>query len=102
MTKQESSLASALGWRPLAIPTGEKRGSGYPTCYKVDVGDLASKVAIEVDGKSHLTAKRKAQDRKKESMLLSLGWLVLRFTNERVDADLVGVVEEIRSASSSR
>ena len=71
----------------VAIPTGRPRGSGYPTSYKVDLGNAERKVAIEVDGKSHGLLSRKEQDRKKDVLLGSLGWTVIRFTNEEVMAD---------------
>lgn len=66
----------------LAIPTRMPRGSGYPTCYKVDFGNPTSMLAVEVDGPSHSTLKRQAQDRKKEAFLAALGWCVLRISNK--------------------
>ena len=57
---------------------------GYPTCYKVDLGNTSTKTAIEIDGKSHY-GKRKILDKKKDNMLATLGWKVFRFSN--VDAE---------------
>jgi len=38
----------------VAIPTKMNRSDRlYPTCYKVDVGNVHLKIAIEVDGPSH-------------------------------------------------
>lgn len=55
------------------VPTKMKRHSGYPTCYKIDIAIPEIKLAIEVDGGSHLTLERKAQDKKKTEFLNGLG-----------------------------
>jgi hypothetical protein len=64
-----------------AIPTKMGRTSGYPTCYKVDFGIPQKKIALEVDGNSHRSRKR--LDEKKDTFLQSLGWTVLRISNNR-------------------
>ncbi len=97
----ERALSRALGWpTSVVIRTGKKRGSGYPGCYKVDLGNLALKVAIEVDGSSHCALERKRQDRKKEKLLHGLGWKVLRFTNEQVNDSLSTCVQTVLSTIS--
>jgi len=53
----------------------------YPTCYKVDIGNLEKKIAIELDGSSH-SGKRKLLDIKKDNFLKSLGWRVIRLKNQ--------------------
>lgn len=81
-------LAEALGWTvEYPVRTGMGRGTGYPTCYKVDIADPERKVAVEIDGSSHNMLSRKAQDAKKNTLLSSLGWTVLRFSNEEVMAN---------------
>jgi hypothetical protein len=65
------------------IPTKMPRGSGYPTCYKVDFGIYSKKIAIEVDGNSHRLRKR--QDEKKDTFLQQLGWTILRISNVKVE-----------------
>jgi very-short-patch-repair endonuclease len=67
-----------------AIPTKTPKGNGYPTCYKVDFGHPIWKTAIEVDGVSHNSPSRRAQDKKKDAKLLELGWFVLRISNQEV------------------
>lgn len=42
------------------------------------------KLAIEADGGSHNSIERQAQDAKKDELLRSLGWTVLRFTNQQI------------------
>lgn len=94
-------MAEALGWpMEVVIPTGIPKGNGYPTCYKVDVGSKDLKIAIEIDGNSHKTLVRQSQDRKKEEFLASIGWTVLRFTNQEVDENLKGCVEVVMSTIS--
>ena len=60
--------ALGAGWEAeLAIPTGVPRGSSnLPTCYKVDIGNLEKRIAIEIDGGSHYTleARERMQRRK--------------------------------------
>lgn len=72
-----------------------KRQQNYPTCYKVDIGFPEIKLAIEVDGATHLTKKQKEKDLKKELKLTSLGWKVLRFSNLQVMNNLDGVILQI-------
>lgn len=72
---------------------------GYPTCYKVDIGNPSAMVAVEVDGPSHHS--RKAEDLKRDAKLRELGWTVLRFWNQEVLASALSVVEAIRSASTT-
>jgi hypothetical protein len=66
------------------IVTGQPRGSGFPPAYKADCGCHMIKLAIEADGGSHNTLDRQAQDAKKDELLRSLGWTVLRFTNQQI------------------
>ncbi len=79
------------------IKTHQKPGSGYPTCYKVDLGFPELKLAVEADGSSHLVLERKEQDVKKTNFLTGIGWTVLRFTNQRILQDTQNVKEELRS-----
>jgi hypothetical protein len=70
----------------LSIRTGKPRGGGYPGSYKVDLGFAPRKIAIEADGSSH-TGGRLIEDRKKDALLASLGWIVLRFKNAAIMED---------------
>jgi very-short-patch-repair endonuclease len=86
-----------------AIPTsGCTKEAGIPPfSYKVDLADTDLKLAIEVDGKGHLRPRMKILDAKKTTVLSSLGWTVLRFTNEEVDRDLSGCLARIQSTTST-
>jgi hypothetical protein len=79
------------------VRTGKRPGSGYPTCYKVDVAFPDLKLAVEADGSSHTQLLRRQQDSKKTNLLTALGWTVLRFTNRRILEDTQNVKEELRS-----
>jgi len=82
------------------VPTRQPRGSGYPTCYKLDMANRDLRVGVEVDGMSHCSLERQAQDRKKEELLQSLGWSVLRFSNEDVIRNLNACVQAVLSSIS--
>lgn len=100
-TVPEQLLACALGWEMgISVPTRQPRGSGYPTHYKIDVGNRALKIAIEVDGTSHQAIDRRRQDRKKEALLAGLGWSVLRFSNRDVTERLAECVRTVLSTIS--
>ena len=94
----QTALAAALGWQmEVVIPTGLWRGSGYPTCYKADIGNPVLKIAIEVDGGSHNSIGQMAKDKKKTEFLESKGWKVLRFKNKTVETDILACVAEVLS-----
>lgn len=94
-------LARALGWpTEVIIKTGQSRGSGYPFCYKVDIGLPELRIAVEVDGASHGALERQTQDQKKTTFLAGLGWIVLRFSNEDVMQNLSGCVQTVKSLTS--
>ena len=82
------------------IPTRVPKGNGYPTCYKVDLAETSVKLAVEIDGNSHIPLTRQAQDRKKEELLRRLGWTVLRFSNAEVIRNLSGCVQTVTSTIS--
>lgn len=87
---QQARLAEALGWpMEVIVPTGlrGKTVDRYPTHYKLDIADRDTKIAIEIDGASHIGARR-VLDAKKDAFLQGRGWLVLRFTNDAIETDL--------------
>lgn len=95
----ELRLLTALdGWvGSYSVATKKGRGSGYPTCYKIDIANPSLMIAIEVDGASHGTLARKEQDKKKQMFLEERGWIVLRFTNKQVAENLEGCVQVVQS-----
>jgi hypothetical protein len=105
LTPQQRLLKEKLGgaWEPeLPIKTQKKRGNGYPTSYKVDLGNTSLMIAIEIDGKGHRIKKKKLLDIKKEELLVSLGWCVLRFTNDQITTNLTETIKTIKRFIASR
>jgi hypothetical protein len=93
--------ALGSGWvLEYPIPTGynQKQGKGmYPTCYKVDLGYPQMKVAIEVDGPDHKLKNIALIDAKKVQLLETLGWKVLRFTNEDIMTNCSSIVSQVKN-----
>ena len=80
------ALLHALGegWESeFPVATKMPRGSGYPTCYKLDIANPILMIGIEIDGGSHTTLERKDLDQKKSQFLVSLGWSIYRLSNEK-------------------
>ena len=48
--------------------------------YYIDFAFIDIKVAVEIDGSQHLEEERQQNDRKKDELLTSKGWRVIRFT----------------------
>jgi len=61
--------------------------------YVVDFACVTSKVAVELDGETHL--RRKISDLKRTTFLEAEGWQVLRFWNTEVYDELDSVKEAI-------
>jgi hypothetical protein len=100
LTEPQAILSELLDWpTEVVVCTKMPRGSGYPTNYKLDIGDPDLMVGIEIDGFSHCSRQRQAQDAKKDELLSSLGWTVLRFTNEEVMGDLAGCARTVVSTT---
>jgi hypothetical protein len=94
-------MASTLGWdMELAVCTGMKRGSGFPTCYKLDVANRDLKIGIEVNGEGHQALKIQEVDRKKKEFLESKGWIVLSFTNRQITQSLAECIGMVSSTIS--
>ena len=87
----------------LPQPTGE-----FPVCvdghpYRLDLAYPDVKVAIELDDKgSHLTDAAFESDPIRENRLKLEGWLVLRYTWDRLVTDPDAILREVRSALHSR
>ena len=100
-TPPQLALAAELNWPiEVAISTTPIRAQfkSLPPAYKVDVGDVETRTAVEVDGKTHRTRKWRFLDRRKTEVLAALGWTVVRFWNEEVLTSLPEVVAKIRTA----
>ena len=85
LTKTQNMVVQALGYPWLTeviICTLKSSKQGYPHHYKLDIANKELMIAIELDGRSHGALKRQMQDQKKDALLRSLGWKVLRLKNE--------------------
>lgn len=99
ITTQQRTLADALGWpTEISIKTGKREWS-HAT---VDIANQGLKIAIEVDGASHLSKKQQNRDAKKQLMLESLGWCVMRFWNSEIENNLPQVVARIQAQCNLR
>jgi hypothetical protein len=83
LTVPQKIMLDALGdgWVTEFPLSWENHKAGYPSHYKLDLANVERKVNIEVDGFSHQEMIRKGQDKKRDALLRSLGWTVLRFWN---------------------
>lgn len=90
--QQAGDVLIPLGFvRELVVPTGE-RGPGCPPHYKIDLGYSAKKIAVEIDGSSHLN--RADIDRRKDTWLIAQGWLVLRVPARLIAGALPWLLEQ--------
>lgn len=62
--------------------------------YIPDFVALSIKLIIEVDGKIHL--KQKKEDDERTRRLESIGYTIIRFTNEEVENNIDNIVERIK------
>jgi len=66
--------------------------------YVADYFCASARVVVELDGRSH--DERQVEDRRRQEFLERQGLKVIRFTNDQVLRNLVGVVEAIAAAST--
>jgi len=78
--------------------TGELREKyKSPNHYKIDIASRELKIAVEVDGRNHLSKKVKECDKRKTMLLEEKGWRVLRFTNSQIKKELKNCVQMVLS-----
>lgn len=70
--------------------------------YIVDFACLSIRLAIEVDGATHVTEARQAHDRKRTTWLEQSGWQVVRIQNIWIYDDLDNVMDQIAEAIGQR
>lgn len=87
------------GWS-MELPVHLKPEKGYPTNYKLDIGNASLRIGIELDGQSHNNPTARRADQKKTQKLEKLGWRVLRFSNKQILNDLELCVTQIMSIVS--
>lgn len=76
-------------------PRSVSQAAGLPTNYKIDIASVTKKIAVEVDGGTHSTKSARVTDAKKDDVLRSRGWFVLRFKNETVQENAARVARTV-------
>lgn len=71
----------------------ERELSVFP--YFIDFAFINEKLAIEIDGSQHLLEERKLKDEEKDKLLISLGWKVIRFSENEIKTNLENVFIKI-------
>lgn len=103
LTRSQLLLSTALGWdTEVVVKTDKKRGSGYPQHYKIDIGNDVLKIGVECDGGSHCTIERQNQDKKKDELLQSKGWIIIRFKNHEIEKDINECVRKVMDIVNER
>jgi hypothetical protein len=70
---------------------------------EIDFADPLLKIAIEVDGRAfHSDGRSFERDRERQNVISLKGWLILRFTWERLVNDAEAVIAEVASAVMAR
>lgn len=71
--------------------------------YYIDFALTELKIALEADGKTyHSSEKQKAKDKRKTDFLRKRGWIVKRFSTNRIVNNEKRVMEEITNAITKR
>jgi hypothetical protein len=66
-------------------------------CLRIDIAIPSLKLAIEVDGLSHVKQKEKERDARKDRLLKERGWTLLRFWNAEILGDISSVLTRIEA-----
>lgn len=104
-TPQQRSLRLELGWSKrwgdyrLDIQRTPLWGNPF---LLIDLVHPHAKLAIEVDGESHRKPDQIDRDRRKETILRSLGWEVIRFSNSAIYRDTAAVAEKVLAVVDQR
>jgi very-short-patch-repair endonuclease len=94
MTKAETLLWIELKGKNIG---GLKFRRQYSVeAYVVDFYCPALKLAIEIDGATHVTDEEIEYDRKRQEEIETMGIKFLRFTNEEIYEDLHNVLERVK------
>ena len=81
-----------IGWDKKYLIIRER--SFFP--YFIDFSFELSKVAVEIDGSQHLNFDRVESDNKKNDLLTSNGWTILRFSASKIQFEIDNCIEIIK------
>jgi very-short-patch-repair endonuclease len=70
--------------------------------YEYDFAWPEQKIDVEIDGSTHLSDKVKKIDERRDIFSKESGWIVLRFTADKVKTDVVGCIKILNSTLSGR
>jgi len=88
LAKHQKRLMDRLGAEWVAehvIPIPNHSAYSLPKNLKIDIANPRLMIAIELDGHSHQSPKRRLQDSRKTLFLARNGWCVFRITNQRAE-----------------
>lgn len=75
-----------LGFKPeYRIQIGKARHGHPALTYRADFAHRESRVVIEIDGPCHTSSKAKQKDQRRDWLLITAGWITLRFTNKEAE-----------------
>lgn len=99
MLRQTQTIPEDLMWQALRNrKLGVKFRRQHPISdYIVDFFCAEHNLIIEIDGPIHNVLDIKEKDKNREAILKSLGYMILRFTNEEVEGDIFNVLNKIRN-----
>ena len=101
MLRSNMTRAEACLWK-YALRAGQMKGQAFRRQRPVlnYVADFICKelsLIVEVDGITHLDEDAKVRDRKRESELQSVGFRIIRFTDEVVLNNINGVIDTLEN-----
>lgn len=70
--------------------------------YEYDFAWPEQKIDVEIDGSTHLSEKVKKIDRRRDKFSKKNGWIVLRFTADRVKTDVISCINVLLSTLNGR
>ncbi len=91
-TKAEKVLARALQRKNIIC-----KKNYYIQGFEIDLWFPDYKLAVEVDGYTHLSEEQQQRDYHKEQVLLDRGILLIRFNNQQIRENLSQCIQEIES-----
>lgn len=97
--RREATAAESKLWQHLKSRQldGHKFNRQEPIGpYFADFACRKSRLVVEIDGETHETPDERAYDERRTSIMATLGYRVIRFTNDDIFGDLGPVFEEIR------
>lgn len=102
--RKEPTAAEVRLWQQLRA--GRLHGLKFRRQHPLDscIADFCcpdKHLVVEVDGGVHLEPENAARDAIRDEWLRSLGYTVLRFTNQQVDTELASVLEQIAAVAEA-